>query len=141
MNLGMARNPLKVVLDTNILISALVYGGKPEQIYNLVLEKQMIAITTNILIAELLENLTKKFNFEQGRIEQLGRIIKKHFNVVHPKDIIKVIRDEDDNRVLEAAIAGNCEVIITGDRDLLDLGNFEDVEILTPEEFLEKFKF
>lgn len=138
MNLGMARNPLKVVLDTNVLISALIYGGKPEQIYNLVLEKQIIAITSNILIAELLETLIKKFNFEQRRIEQLERIIKKHFIVVHPKEIIKVVRDEDDNRALEAAKEGNCGVIATGDRDLLDLGNFEDIEILTPEEFLAK---
>lgn len=134
----MAKNPLKVVLDTNILISALIYGGKPEQIYNLVLEKQIIAITSNILIAELLENLIKKFNFEQRRIEQLERVIKKHFIVVHPKKIIRIVRDEDDNRVLEAAIEGNCGVIVTGDKDLLDLVNFEGIRILTSEQFLNK---
>ena len=117
MNLGMAKKPLKIVLDTNILISALIYGGKPEQIYNLVLEKQIIAVTSNILIAELLENLIKKFNFEQQRIDQLDRIIKKHFVIVYPKETINVIKDEDDNRVLEAAVEGECSHIVTGDRD------------------------
>src|SRR3989344_3210533 len=106
MNLDMAKKLPKVVLDTNILISALVYGGKPEQVYNLVLEKQITAIITNILVAELLEGLIKKFI------------------VVRPKKIIKAARDEDDNRVLEAAAEGVCAYIVTGDKDLLELRSF-----------------
>ena len=140
MNLDMAKKLPKVVLDTNILISALVYGGKPEQVYNLVLEKQITAIITNILVAELLEGLIKKFNFEQRRIEQLERIIKKHFIVVRPKKIIKAARDEDDNRVLEAAAEGVCAYIVTGDKDLLELRSFNKIEIVTAEEFLDFFK-
>ena len=68
MNSGMVKKPPKVVLDTNLLISALVFGGKPKQVYNLVLEKQIIGITSPILLAELTEVLTKKFNFELIRI-------------------------------------------------------------------------
>ena len=140
MKQGTGKSPLKAVLDTNILISALVYGGKPEQVYNLVLEKQIIAVTSNILLAELLEHLIKSFHFEQKRIGQLERIIKKHFIVVHPKEIIKVIRDEDDDRVLEAAAAGNCDYIITGDNDLLELKSYQDIKIVTAEEFLNLLK-
>lgn len=140
MNLDMAEKPPKAVLDTNILISALVYGGKPEQVYNLVLEKQITAITTNILVAELLEGLIKKFNFEQRRIEQLERIIKKHFIVVRPKKIIKLARDEDDNRVLEAAVEGDCSYVVTGDKDLLELESFNKIKIVTSEDFLGFFK-
>lgn len=136
MKQGTGKSPLKAVLDTNILISALVYGGKPEQVYNLVLEKQIIAVTSNILLAELLEHLIKSFHFEQGRIEQLERIFKKHFIVVHPKKIIKVIRDEDDDRVLEAAVEGNCDYIVTGDKDLLESKFYKSIKIVTPEEFL-----
>ena len=82
MNSGMVKKPPKVVLDTNLLISALVFGGKPKQVYNLVLEKQIIGITSPILLAELTEVLTKKFNFELIRIEQLEKIIKKQLETV-----------------------------------------------------------
>src|SRR3989344_1293202 len=125
MNSGMVKKPPKVVLDTNLLISALVFGGKPQQVYNLVLEKQIIGITSPILLAELTEVLTKKFNFELIRIEQLEKIIKKHFKMVNPKQTIKILQDIDDNRVLEAAIEGKCSYIVTGDSDLLTLKTFQ----------------
>ena len=136
MNSGMVKKPPKVVLDTNLLISALVFGGKPKQVYNLVLEKQIIGITSPILLAELTEVLTKKFNFELIRIEQLEKIIKKHFKMVNPKQTIKILQDIDDNRVLEAAIEGKCSYIVTGDSDLLTLKTFQKIRILTPNDFL-----
>lgn len=136
MNSGMVKKPLKVVLDTNILVSALIFGGKPEQVYNLVLEKQITAVISMVLLSELLETLIKKFNFGQKRIEQLERVIKKHFKIVYPKATINVIKDDDDNRVLEAAFEGECDYIITGDRDLLDLKIFKNIKIVTPDTFL-----
>ncbi len=137
MNIGTVRKAPRVVLDTNILISALVYGGKPEQVYNLVLEKQVVAVISNILLSELTEILVKKFHFDQPRIEQLERIIKQHFKVVYPNNNISILRDDDDNRVLEAAGEGLCHYIITGDKALLALKSFEKIKILTPQEFLE----
>lgn len=136
MNSSMVKKPLKVVLDTNILVSALIFGGKPEQVYNLVLEKQIAAVISMVLFSELLEILIKKFNFGPKRIEQLERIIKKHFKIVYPKATINVSRDEDDNRVLEAALEGGCSYIVTGDRDLLDLKIFKNIKIVTPDTFL-----
>lgn len=137
MNLGMVKKPPKIVLDTNLIISALIFGGKPEQVYNLVLEKQIIGITSSILLAELTEVLTKKFNFESIRVEQLEKIIKKHFKMVNPKQTVKILQDIDDNRVLEAAAEGKCSYIVTGDKDLLTLKTFHQIRILTPNDFLE----
>lgn len=136
MNLGMVKKPPKIVLDTNLIISALIFGGKPEQVYNLVLEKQIIGITSSILLAELTEVLTKKFNFELIRVEQLEKIIKKHFKMVNPKQTVKILQDIDDNRVLEAAMTGKCSYIVTGDSDLLTLKTFHQIRILTPNDFL-----
>ena len=136
MSTGMAKEPPRVVLDTNILISALVYGGKPEQIYNLILDKQLIAVTSPILSSELAEILIKKFKFELDRIKQLEEITKNNFTIVQPAKIIRIVRDEDDNRVLEAAFEGRCNYIVTGDRDLLDLKIFKNIKIVTPDTFL-----
>ena len=134
----MAKNPPRVLLDTNVLISAHVFGGIPQQVYNLVLEKQIEAVTSRILIAELIETLTKKFDFELVRIEQFEKIIKKHFKMVYPNQTVAILRDNDDNRVLEAAVKGRCSYIITGDKDLLELGGYKGINILTPTEFLKE---
>ncbi len=140
----MAEKPPKVILDTNILISALIYGGKPEQIYNLVLEKRITAAISSILLVELTETLIKKFRFDLIRIVQLEKIIRKHFKIVHPNKTINIVGDEDDNRVLEAAIEGKCSYIVTGDQELLDLGSFkgmskalsDEIKLLTADQFL-----
>lgn len=136
MNIGMAKKPARIVLDTNILISALVYGGKPEQIYNLILNKELIAVISPILRSELNEILIKKFKFEFNRVEQLENIMRNNFLIVNPTRNIALARDEDDNRVLEAAVEGKCSYIITGDKDLLELKIFKNIRIVTPDTFL-----
>ncbi|MBI2621174.1 MAG: putative toxin-antitoxin system toxin component, PIN family [Candidatus Levybacteria bacterium] len=136
----MVKKPPKAVLDTNVIISALVFGGKPEQVYSLILEKQIIGISSPVLLAELTETLTKKFNFELIRVKQLEKIIKKHFKIIHPDEIIYILEDEDDNRVLEAAIEGKSGFIVTGDSDLLTLKTFRQIEILTPDDFLKEIE-
>lgn len=136
MNTGTAEKPPKVVLDTNIVVSALVYGGKPEQIYNLVINKQIFAVTSSILLAELTETLIKKFNFDLDRIKQLEKITKRNFQTIHPKQTIKLLLDQDDNCVLEAAIEGNCDYIVTGDKELLKLGLYKNIKIVTADRFL-----
>lgn len=137
MNIGTREKPPKVVLDTNILVSALIYGGKPQQIYNLVFDKRIFAVTSSILLAELTEILVKKFNFNSDRIKQLEKIIQKSFQLVHPKKAIKLLIDEDDDRVLEAAFEGKCSYIVTGDKELLELKAFRNIKIITPDKFLE----
>lgn len=135
MNTGTDEN-LKVILDTNILISAIAFGGNPRQVLNLVLDEKMNAIISPILLAELQEIINKKFVLKVAAFELLLDSIKDIFQIVHPNKILKVVRDEDDNRVLEAAIEGKCDYIITGDKDLLELGSFKNIEILTADQFL-----
>lgn len=137
MNIDMVKSkPPRIILDTNILISAHVFGGKPEQVYNLVLEKQVTSFISPVLIVELTETLSKKFSFDNFRLEQLGGIIEKHFKIIHPHKTIHAVEDDDDNRVLEAAVEGGCSFIITGDKDLLVLGTFRGIKILTAGQFL-----
>lgn len=135
----MARSPLRIVLDTNILVSSLIFGGKPDQVERLILEKQVVGITSLILLAELLEVLTKKFHFNQFRIKQTEKKIKKNFTLVQPSKILRIVKDEADNRILEAAIEGNCSYIVTGDKELLDLGIYSNVKIVDVNDFLNRF--
>lgn len=132
----MAKNPLNVVLDTNILISSLLFEGKQKQILKLVQEGKIVAFTSPILFAELTEILIKKFKFSNEKIILIQELIEENFILVNPVTEIHVISDEDDNRVLEAAIEGNCIYIITGDKDLLRLKHFRVIKIITSDSFL-----
>ena len=136
MNSGTEESPVKVVLDTNILISAILYEGKPGKIFELAIEKQLNVITSRVLLSELIEVLVKKFNFLEEKIDLIEKKINKTFIIVSPHKSLNVVKDEDDNRVLEAAVEGKCDFIITGDKELLKLAKYRSINIVTPQEFL-----
>lgn len=135
MSTDMDENPVKVILDTNILISALGFGGKPRAILQLVLDNQIKAITSSTLLAEFEDVVTKKFPILSYNFELINKQIKKKFKIVKPKESLQIVKDDDDNRVLEAAVEGKCNYIITGDKELLDLTSYKDIKIITADQF------
>lgn len=137
MNLDIKKNSIKVLIDTNILVSALGFGGKPRQILLLILDRKIKAVTSPILFAEFHEIVSKKFPLLASQLELIENKLNKVFLKVNPKESINIVRDLDDNRVLEAASVGECQYIITGDKDLLDLKYYNKIIILTASDFLE----
>jgi len=132
----MGKRLNRVVLDTNVIVSALIFSGNPAKIFSLALDKQFLTYSSNTLLAELQEVLIKKFAFSQEKIKDTEKKLKKFFKIVHPKQTIEIVRDTSDNRVLEIALEANCDYIITGDKDLLDIGKFKQIIIINPEQFL-----
>ena len=132
----MASDPIRIVLDSNLLISSYVFGGKPKSVLQLIITDKVQGVTSQSLISEFLDVLRKKFKVSNTDIQRVQNEIQELFEIVYPKETLHVVRDEDDNRVLEAAIEGNCDCIITGDKDLLDLGKFKNIKILTADQFL-----
>jgi len=131
-------NSTRIVLDTNIIISALLFGGKPREILKLVISKRLIAITSPPLLAELLDVLAKKFSFPKKALKLVEAKLKKSFKIVYPIKIINVLHSPDD-RVLEATVEGNCDYIITGEKELLELAIFQDMTIIDAYQFLNLF--
>lgn len=140
MNIDMDENPISVILDTNILISALGFGGKPREVLQLALDNQIKAFISPILLAEFEDVVTKKFPILSQNLERINKRIRKKFKIVKPKASLNILSDDDDNRVLEAAVEGKCKYIITGDKELLDLENFRDIKIVTAGQFLNILK-
>lgn len=132
----MAGRLVRVLLDTNILVSATIYNGKQRQILSLVLENKIRAIISPILLTELLEVLNKKFPISSKDINLLEKQIKDKFAIVHPRKVFSIVNDEPDNRVLEAAVEGKCQYIVTGDIELLNLKRFRNVQIIDTNQFL-----
>lgn len=136
MNIDTPKKPLRVVADTNILISALGFGGKPRQILNLILEGQIKAVISPILLAELEDVIVKKFPKLESSLERVNKQIRKNFKVIKPKTSLRLVKDEPDNRVIEAAVEGDCDYIVTGDRELLELKRYKKTKVVTAQEFL-----
>ncbi|HEY4695228.1 MAG TPA: putative toxin-antitoxin system toxin component, PIN family [Candidatus Nanoarchaeia archaeon] len=139
MNTATAVKKLRVVLDTNIFISAVIFAGKPGTIFQKVLSKEVQALTSEVLLAELADVLVKKFGFYDQKIDKSLNLIRKNAVVLNPREQIAVLEDQDDNRVLEAAVEGKVDFIVTGDKGLLELKEFRGIKIVTPDEFLKLY--
>ena len=129
---------MKVVVDTNVLVSALVFpGGVPEQVYRLAIEGRITLVTSPPLLAELGRVLTQKFGWQDDYLRAALAQIVRIGEIVEPVERVSVIADDpDDDRVLEAAQTAGAAVIVSGDRHLLGLGRWGEVAILGPAEFL-----
>ena len=129
----------KVVLNTNILISAIVFGGKPRQVLEAAIKGHIQIILTEDIIEEMRGVLEgKKFQFPAGITDLIIQELKSPAEIVAPKERITAIeKDPEDNRVLECARESQADFIVSGDMHLLEIKEFQGTKILTPEEFLE----
>ena len=130
---------IRVVVDTNIFVSAILFGGDCEKILNLAEENRIKLITSPDILKELKEVLQKKFKFDKKISEMTISTIKEISLVVYPKRKLIVIKEMDaDNRILECAIEGKADYIISGDKQhILPLKKFQKIRILSPSQFFE----
>lgn len=128
----------KVVLDTNILISALGWKGKPKQILQECLSGNLELITSKEQLEELERIMNyPKFKFTDKQKETFNSIILEVATLVEIKRNLKVIeQDPDDDIILETALVSNADYIISGDPHLLNLKEFKGIKILSASEFL-----
>lgn len=124
---------MRVVLDTNVLISAFVFpGGAPEFVYRAAIGRRVQLVTSPPLLAEFGRVLSEKFDWEPAQVEEGVGQITRIGTVVRPQRRLSVVADDpDDDRALEAAVAGDADAIVSGDRHLLRLGRWEGIPILT----------
>jgi len=134
---------IKAVIDTNIIISAILFGGKPREVLNKAIHRQIESITSEALLSEIFETLmAKKFSFELAKALTVRQEMENFSTVIYPQIKIELVRDKNDNMVLECASAGAADYIITGDKDLLVLKQYRDIKICTAAVFLnEKSKY
>jgi uncharacterized protein len=126
---------VKIVLDTNVLIAAFVSRGYCHELFENC-ARQHTLITSDFILNEFQEKLAKKFKYEAEEISQAFDLLLARMQVVVPVKIKQQIcRDSDDDNVIATAIAGDCDCIITGDKDLLVLKRFQSINIFSPNEF------
>ncbi len=134
---------MRVVLDANVLVSALISRlGAPGKILDAWEKDRFDLVVSPATLAELgrvlhYPRIQKKYNLPADKLEQFLRLIIGQAVVVNPTKELAVIQaDSSDNRYLECAKAGEAVYIVTGDKHLLELGEFEGTIILPPAGFL-----
>ena len=129
----------RLVLDTNVLVSAIVFGGVTETILGYVQTRKVVGVTSPALIEELLRVLRQKFGLPDDMLAVIRRKMSRVFTIVVPQERLAILKDAPDNRVLEAALEGHCDAIITGDKKFLDLAIFREIAILSSRQFYDLY--
>jgi putative PIN family toxin of toxin-antitoxin system len=129
---------MRVVLDTNVYISAVMFGGLPGALLDLAFLKPFDTLISPALIEELDEKLRLKFEVSAEDALAIRARIVSIAHLIEPEEPLHVIEeDPDDNRVLECAVAGRANTIVSGDRHLLKLASFRGIPIMRVREFLD----
>jgi putative PIN family toxin of toxin-antitoxin system len=128
---------VKVVFDTNILVSALVFpGGRGEEALRRIVEERDQLLISKPIVDELLRVLGSKFARDTEELAHVAVFLSELAVTVKPRRRLRVVKDEPDNRILECAMTGRAEAIITGDRALLALREYAGVQIIGLREYL-----
>jgi putative PIN family toxin of toxin-antitoxin system len=126
-----------VVFDSNVLVSALALpGGSADRAVESVLDGRVTLVLSKPIVGEVLGVLGRKFSRDTEELSRLAVFLADLADIVAPAARLQVLADEPDNRVLECALAGGARLIVTGDRAMLALKEFQGVEIVTLRDFL-----
>ena len=129
---------MRVVFDTNIFISALVIPGSlAEKAVSRIIEGQDELVLSTDIIKEVLSVLSSKFGREREALSHVAVILLDLGKWVKPDQRIRVLRDEADNRILECAVFGRAELIVTGDKEMLRLKEYMGIKITSLRDYLE----
>ena len=135
---------IRAVVDTNILISGVI---KPERATGEILRRlrdgEFVLLYTEPLLAELAEvinrpRIRQKYGLGSDDIETVLALILLRGEPIDPTRRVEICRDPKDNMILEAAVAGQADMITRGDFDLLSLREFAGMPIISPAEFLQR---
>jgi putative PIN family toxin of toxin-antitoxin system len=128
---------VRVVFDSNVLVSALTLpGGNADRAVEAVLDGRVILLLSKPIVGEILGVLGRKFSRDTEELSRLAVFLADLAELVAPTRRLQVLHDDPDNRILECALTGGAGLIVTGDRAMLEPGEFEGIEIVTLREFL-----
>ena len=131
---------MRIVVDTNVLISGVFFGGFPRKILSSIVSDKITACATAEIINEYEEIVQEMVKRKQGHINKaiLTPLIKV-MEIIEPVSQIDICRDPDDNKFLECAKDSHALYIVSGDKDLLVIEKYENVQIITAKDFCEKY--
>ena len=131
---------IKVVLDTNIYISGILFAGKPREVLDLAIKGKIHVFISPDILSELRDVLSiKKFGFSPERVDIIIREIESITTMVNPAKKYSIVSHDSDNIIIDCAMESRVEYIITGDNDLLCLNKYKSINIINPALFIEEY--
>ena len=133
---------MKIVIDSNVFVSSFYYAGNPRKVFDRVTNGLDELFITDDILTEIVSVMSRdKFASNIDEIEAYIKIIESYSIKLSAKNVLQnVSRDKDDNKILQCAMDGNADFIITGDKDLLVLQEFKEIKIVKPSDYLEIIK-
>lgn len=133
---------IKAVLDTNVLISSLFWKGPSRHIVDLAIANKIKSITSPEILEEVETVLYEDFkDVPYDKIEGIIRDILSYSQLIIPRQLtVKKLRDLKDTKIIACAVSSKANYIVTGDKDLLVLKKYGEVQISNPKTFLDLFK-
>jgi len=134
---------MRIVLDANVFVNALISGrGAPARLLAHWQEGKVDVVVSPTILQELARvlhypKLQQRYHLPEEKIQRLLQLLRRQAIVVAPSEEVTVIgRDPSDNRYLECALAGDARFVVSGDQRLLELEEYQGVQVLTPAGFL-----
>lgn len=129
---------MRVVFDTNIFIFAFVIPGSQAEkaILKIIKSGDHLTISKEI-IDEVLPVLSSKFSRDREALSQTAIYLSEVAELVRPTERIRIFKDEPDNRIIECALKGKADVVVTGDKEMLKIKQFRGIRIISLKEYLE----
>ena len=131
---------MKIVIDTNVIAVAIFFGGRPKELVEHLVYRRVDAYASTEIISEYretIEELSERYPNRPNNIPLTDILFA--MKMVEPTTHVDICRDPDDNKFIDCAIDGGCIYIVSGDKDLLSLKSYGDIEIVTVSEFLTKY--
>ncbi len=130
---------MRVVFDSNVLLAALLFpGGRAAAAVENILDGVDDLVLSPPLIREVLSVLAKKFSRDREELSRVAVVLGEMGEIVNPPRRLSVFRDDPDNRILECAVEGHAEAIVTGDKAMLSVGEYEGIRLITLAEYLDR---
>jgi len=131
----------EVVLDTNVLVSSALSNGKPFEILQLAEQGEIISVTSPAIVGEFRDVLRRdRLPFADEQVDDLVTKVVSISRVIEPGVTVAAVEDDpDDDKILECAVAGDVDYIVSGDSHLLELERYSGIRIYSPDGFLTQF--
>ena len=128
---------MRVVFDTNIFVSAFVIPGSlAEKAILRIIEGKDVLLISREILDELLSILSKKFSRDVEELSRLALYLTEIAITIKPRKRVTILKDDPDNRVLECAVEGRADAVVTGDKALLQLKSYRNIRIITLREYV-----
>ena len=130
---------MRVVFDSNVLIAALLFPeGRAAAAVENILDGSDELVLSPPILREIISVLARKFSRDREELSRVAVVLGEMGEIVNPSRRLTVFRDEPDNRILECAVEGTAEVIVTGDKAILALGEYQGVRLIKLAEYLDR---